>query len=823
MKKITLCIMLIFAILIFPVAIFAAEGDVAKIGDVGYATLADAVKAVPTDKTEATTIELLKSVENGPGIVTEKGQNLIIDFNGYSYDASEPTVGSNGTKTLGAQLNKGSKVVLKDGTFTTVKGKRVIQNYADLTLNNMVIDGTKGEIVGYVASFNNGKVEITGNTSIISKEGDCAFDVCWWPKGYSNGTQVVINTTGKIDGNIEIGDLYEVTDAQKADIKSTLEIKDVKLDGKIIVAKDYFLKKLGVNYKVLGGTYSDLGSVVNLIPKDTDTTIELLRDVENGSGIVTVAGQKVTIDFNGYSYDASEPTVGSDGTKTLACQLNKGSTVTFKNGTFTTLKGKRLIQNYANLTLDNMVIDGTKGPIVGYVASFNNGKVEVKGNTSILAKEGDCAFDVCWWPQGYPNGTQVEINTTGKIDGNIEIGDYLTVTDAQKADIKATLEIKDANFDGEIKVAKEYLAAGIGENFKVTGGTYTTDVKDYVAEGLVCKKIADIYRVGKEYTITVKDVEGGKVTVNPTKAILGEKVTITVTPNEGYELISLEQFVNDEAKADLASNDSFTMLFDEDVELRPLFVKLTTEAAVPNEVANEKEVKEMLLETLKELAKDPEVAAKLEGKNIEVEVKVNTVDNTITDSEKEDIEKEAAKKDEDLKLVSYLDITIVVKDAKTDEELTTMPEVEETITFTVAVPEGLPKVAEGFTRIFYIVRNHNGAVDVLETKEVDGKLIFESDKFSTYAIAYKDVENSEEGGSEVEPEAKPEVVPPTEGEKGEAEIEQETQPEEKPEAKPETKPSTPDVPKTGDNVVIFAVIAVVAMMGIAVAIKMRRK
>ena len=63
MKKITLSLMLIFAILIVPVAIFAAEGDVAKIGDVEYATLADAVKAVPTDKTE-TTIELLKNVEN---------------------------------------------------------------------------------------------------------------------------------------------------------------------------------------------------------------------------------------------------------------------------------------------------------------------------------------------------------------------------------------------------------------------------------------------------------------------------------------------------------------------------------------------------------------------------------------------------------------------------------------------------------------------------------------------------------------------------------------------------------------------------------------
>ena len=102
------------------------------------------------------------------------------------------------------------------------------------------------------------------------------------------------------------------------------------------------------------------------------------------------------------------------------------------------------------------------------------------------------------------------------------------------------------------------------------------------------------------------------------------------------------------------------------------------------------------------------------------------------------------------------------------------------------------------------------AIDVWETKEVDGKLSFESDKFSTYAIAYKDV--------------KEEVITPpagNEGTTGEGEAEQ--QPEVAPEVKPEVKPITPEVPKTGDNVVVFAVIAVIAMAGIVVAIKMRKK
>lgn len=49
-------------------------------------------------------------------------------------------------------------------------------------------------------------------------------------------------------------------------------------------------------------------------------------------------------------------------------------------------------------------------------------------------------------------------------------------------------------------------------------------------------------------------------------------------------------------------------------------------------------------------------------------------------------------------------------------------------------------VAEGYTRTYYIVRNHNGVLEVLDTvlSEDNKSLTFSSDKFSTYAIAYVD-------------------------------------------------------------------------------------
>ena len=97
------------------------------------------------------------------------------------------------------------------------------------------------------------------------------------------------------------------------------------------------------------------------------------------------------------------------------------------------------------------------------------------------------------------------------------------------------------------------------------------------------------------------------------------------------------------------------------------------------------------------------------------------------------------------------------------------------------MPTDLLDVAEGYTRVFYIIREHDGKVELLETKVEDGELVFESDKFSTYAIAYKDVENSGEGEAESEP-----VV--------------------------DTEKS--DIPQTGDNVVTYIILAAVAMIGI---------
>ena len=283
-------------------------------------------------------------------------------------------------------------------------------------------------------------------------------------------------------------------------------------------------------------------------------------------------------------------------------------------------------------------------------------------------------------------------------------------------------------------------------------------------------------------TITVKDVEGGKVTANPTKAISGESITLTVETKEGYKLERIE--ITDGGMGDtLIGTTTFEMLIG-DTEVIPVFTKLKTDAEVSNNVANAEKVEEMLIQTLKE---NKELAEAIKDKNVEIKVEVK--EKEITKTEKETIETAVNKKDTNLKVANYIDITITVKDVDNGNSLAKLSTVKETITFTVAVPENLPKLEEGYERIFYIVRNHDGEIELLNVTETDGKLKFESDKFSTYAIAYKDVEKSTSDTKDNS----------TKNE--------------------EIKNDTSN-PKTGDSIIVYATIAIVSMIGIIILKKL---
>lgn len=182
-----------------------AYGMVAQVGDTYYATLAEAYAA-------GSEITLIADVE-GPGLVINK--NVTIDFGEFSYTFTEG-VGSGSLTSNGFQILKGNTVTLKNGTLKIADAAKekfytVIQNYADLTLVNMTIDGTNTDKWSatdgdsYALSINSGTVSIDAESAIIANnDGDkaYAFDVC---KYASYDAPVVTVADGaNIEGNVEL-------------------------------------------------------------------------------------------------------------------------------------------------------------------------------------------------------------------------------------------------------------------------------------------------------------------------------------------------------------------------------------------------------------------------------------------------------------------------------------------------------------------------------------------------------------------------------------------------------------------------------------------
>ena len=213
------------------------EQAVAKIGDTYYATLSDAVEAAK-DQSGTTTITLTDNA-SGCGIIVPEKSNIVFDFAGFTYTIDEsPLAGSTGTKSQCFQLLKGSKITMRNGAIVAdnLGVKMMVQNYSDLTLENMTLDATKGNNgVGYVLSNNNGEVHIN-STHIIAKPTGTAFDVCSSTYPTYPSVSVTVENS-KIDGPIEY--------TGKNDGKQTSELimKNTTVNGGIIKESEYDISK----------------------------------------------------------------------------------------------------------------------------------------------------------------------------------------------------------------------------------------------------------------------------------------------------------------------------------------------------------------------------------------------------------------------------------------------------------------------------------------------------------------------------------------------------------------------------------------------------
>ena len=125
-----------------------------------------------------------------------------------------------------------------------------------------------------------------------------------------------------------------------------------------------------------------------------------------------------------------------------------------------------------------------------------------------------------------------------------------------------------------------------------------------------------------------------------------------------------------------------------------------------------------------------------EGKEVKVYLEIIAVDEkTVPTGDKTEIEKEA--ETSGMKVGMYLDLSLL-KQIGESEAIAVHDTDGNMIKVTITVPEELRSTNPIIKRTFYVVRVHNGETTVLGASTED-TVSFETDKFSTYSLMYKDV------------------------------------------------------------------------------------
>lgn len=282
-------------------------------------------------------------------------------------------------------------------------------------------------------------------------------------------------------------------------------------------------------------TYSSLGEAIKAV--QAGDIIHILKDVPDAAGITVSSDKQFTVDFGGHTYTLKDPRAGSPGTETNGFQLLKDSDITFKNGTIRIAEGTtsiyRIIQNYANLTLEDMhfYAENQAGSL-DYPLSFNNGSITFKGDTDIITPDdNNIAFDVCQF-SNYPNVTVTfDESYTGTINGRI-------VYDSPNASTHK-LYIKGNGTFGVIEYSSKATEEAAKNGIEVTSGNFAQPVnEDYLADEVKAKLESNSNTEAPfSYYTSLEDAlkaaqPGDKVTeVNPTPD--EAQYAITLKYNDG--------------------------------------------------------------------------------------------------------------------------------------------------------------------------------------------------------------------------------------------------------------------------------------------------
>lgn len=509
-------------------------------------------------------------VHNGwaDGTKNTDGKNSVLTINGGTFSGGLNTIKNDDYGEL--TINDGTFENMSQATFlnwniATVNGGTfnaenassgaILNGYingsmdqGELTINGGTFNaGEQNAVIATMNGAHSGDIEITGGTlngSIVLTDSQ-------------DGAQLTITQDAKINGNVTnsgkadvaitdgatvSGQVSNGTNGTMSVVNSTIgSVPQDTTSDSIVIVNSYvdnvLITNTGDKAIMVGGkTYDTMAEAIEVV--GYGQTIYVLKDIPDAVGIAVPSNKNFTIDFGGHTYTLIGPGAGSSGTETNGFQLLRDSTITFKNGTIRIAEGanniKRIIQNYADLTLEDMHIYAeNQVPDENYALSFNNGDITFKGDTDVITTSDDViAFDICKF-SNYPSASVTfDESYTGTINGKI-------VYDSTSADTHKLVIQGDGTF-GTIEpgsTAGADTAANSG--ITITSGHFAGPVKEeYLADSVKAQlKSASNPEAPYSYYPSVEDAiaaakPGDTVTAvntEPTK----EKYTVTLNFNDG--------------------------------------------------------------------------------------------------------------------------------------------------------------------------------------------------------------------------------------------------------------------------------------------------
>jgi hypothetical protein len=292
----------------------------------------------------------------------------------------------------------------------------------------------------------------------------------------------------------------------------------------------------------------------------------------------------------------------------------------------------------------------------------------------------------------------------------------------------------------------------------ITGGTFNTNVIPDVSENYQVVTLADKNVVDKKLELNVNNdiyyVEKGK-TINVDYTANDTAKKYLEMYSEDKSIATISDGVITGVKAGIVnmtfgipgSEEGITVYVyevvpEETTETESNNVSTESAVAISNNVssilsdilAGKENIKGIDTATSEKIA-----AAVKEGNTITTELENKEV--KADDLSKETTEKVEKVLNKDEKIAVAFDINVLIK--QNNQSIGKLTELIKKVVITVDVPKDIPTIKKGYSRTYYIIRVHDGLAERLETKYDNGKLSFETDKFSDYVLVYEDVANTE--------------------------------------------------------------------------------